>query len=87
MPRIVTDKLLEKIAKGDFQRIKLQGLQNGAFYLLLESADGIFIHENGDGNIKEYPQANHALTWLKRMTKVKEVVIDLKQWQNDVKRK
>ncbi len=87
MPRIKTEDLLDRIAKSDFKRIKLQGLQGGAFYMLLESADGAFIHESSDGNIKEYPHVDHALTWLKRMTSVKEVVIDIELWQDDVKGK
>ena len=51
--------------------------------MLLEGSDGSFIHEHPDGNIKEYPHADHALTWLKRMTGVKEVVIDIELWQTD----
>lgn len=86
MSRIKTEELLHRIAKGDFEVIKLRGLQGGAFYMLLESADGAFIHEGPDGKIKEYPQVDHALTWLKRMTGVKEVVIDIELWRNDAKR-
>ena len=77
MSRITTDQLLERIANGNFNLLKLRGSQGGAFYMLLEGSDGSFIHENSDGNLKEYPQADHALTWLKRMTGIKEVVIDI----------
>ena len=86
MSRIKTDDLLGRIAKGDFEGVKLKGLQGGSFCLLLESADGSFIHESADGSIKEYPQVDHALTWLKRNTTLKEVVVDIEIWRNDAKR-
>ena len=85
MPRITTQRLLERIANGHFNVVKLRGSQDGAFYLLLEGSDGSFIHENPDGKMKEYPHADHALTWLKRMTGVKEVVVDIELWQTDKK--
>lgn len=82
MPRIKTEELLSRIASKDFEAIKLKGMHGGSFCMLLEGADGAFIHENSDGSIKEYPQVDHALTWLKRMTEVKEVIVDVELWQN-----
>ena len=84
MPRIKTDELLERIRNGKFQSIHLKGLQNGSFYILLQCADGSFIHENDDGSMKEYPKADHALLWLRRMTKAKMVIIDIEIWRNDL---
>jgi hypothetical protein len=80
MPRIKTDELLEKLSNGDFTAVKLRAVQNGSFILLLESAGGILIHENPDGSVKEYPKADHALTWLRRMTNVNEIVVDMALW-------
>ena len=85
MPRIRTQQLLERIANGDFNVVKLKGSQSGIFYMLLEGADGSFIHENPDGSMKEYPQADYALSWLKRKTSVREVVLDIELWQTDKK--
>jgi len=81
MPRIKTDELLSKVSRGDFTAIKLKAIQSGSFILLLESADGVFIHENQDGSMKEYPKADNAIIWLKRMTKVNEIVLDLTLWR------
>jgi hypothetical protein len=85
MPRIKTERLLERIAKGEVQTVKLKGLQGGLFCMLLECADGIFIHENSDGTMKEYPKVDFALVWLKRKTDIKEVTIDIELWQQDAK--
>lgn len=85
MPRVKTDELLSRIAKGGFDSIILRGLQGGSFCMLLECADGSFIHENPDGSIKEYPHADHALTWLNRMTGAKHVIVDIELWKTDVK--
>jgi hypothetical protein len=52
--------------------------------MLLECADGIFIHENLDGGVKEYKHVDHALSWLKRKTGVKEIVVNLELWKNDL---
>jgi hypothetical protein len=49
--------------------------------MMLEGTDGTFIHEDSHGNMKEYPKADHALTWLKRMTNIKEIVIDIGLWR------
>jgi hypothetical protein len=81
MSRIRTEELLERIAKGNFKTIKLKALQSNSFVMMLESADGSFIHEGSDGDMKEYPKADHALTWLKRMTNVSEIVIDIGLWR------
>jgi hypothetical protein len=81
MPRISTDEFLSRISKGDFTTIKLKAMQSGSFILLLESADGVFIHENQDGSLKEYPKADHAIIWLKRMTKVNEIALDITLWR------
>jgi hypothetical protein len=83
MPRIQTRELLSRISEGDFTAIKLKGLQDGTFYLLLETAAGSFILENADGSMKQYPKVDYALTWLKRMTNAKEVVVDVEIWRAD----
>ena len=54
MPRISTEELLDSLTSGDRPTVKLKGLQGGSFCMLLECADGIFIHENPEGKIKEY---------------------------------
>jgi hypothetical protein len=87
MPRIRTEELLDLIRKRDFKTIRLRGSQSGSFYILLETTDGAFFHENSDGNIKEYPKVDSALTWLRRMTNVKEVIVDIELWKTDAKRK
>jgi hypothetical protein len=65
MPRIRTDNLLARLASGNGV-VKLKGLQGGSFCMLLECFDGAFIHENNDGTMKEYPDIDNALIWLKR---------------------
>jgi hypothetical protein len=84
MPRIRTDELLERIRNVAYQSINLKGLQNGSFYLVLQCEDGSFIHENDDGGMKEYPKADHALLWLRRMTKAKMIIIDIEIWRDDL---
>jgi len=86
MPRITTQELLQRIATGNFNSVRLTGSQRGTFYMLLEGSDGSFIHENADGSMKEYPHADYALSWLKRKTTVREVVLDIELWQTDQKR-
>lgn len=81
MPRIKTDEFLSRVSKGDFTAIKLKAIQSGSFIMLLESADGVFIHENQDGSMKEYPKADHAIIWLKRMTNVNEIALDIALWR------
>ncbi len=66
MARIRTPELLDLLAQNVFTSIKLKGLQNGTFCMMIETAEGSFIHENSDGSIKEYPKADNALAWLKR---------------------
>lgn len=83
MSRIRTEELLERIAKGDFKTIKLKALQSNSFVMMLEDKDGTFINESSDGSMKEYPKADHALTWLQRMTNLNEVVIDIGLLQNN----
>jgi hypothetical protein len=85
VPRIKTQELLDRIANGDFNVIKLSGAQAGAFYMLLEGLDGSFIHENPDGSLKEYPNADYALNWLKRKTGLREIVVNIELWQTDRK--
>jgi hypothetical protein len=85
MPRITTEELLQRIATGNFDSIRLTGSQRGTFYMLLEGRDGSFIHEDADGSMKEYPHADYALSWLKRKTTVREVVLDIELWQADKK--
>ncbi|HSB27628.1 MAG TPA: hypothetical protein VLE19_07230 [Pyrinomonadaceae bacterium] len=83
MPRIRTSELLELLAEGNFNFLKLKGLQNGSFYLMVENSAGAFIHENLDGSIKEYPRVDDALSWLKRKTSVNSVVVDIEIWNAD----
>jgi hypothetical protein len=84
MPRIKTKDLLERIGKGDFLAVRLNGLQGGSFCMLLECVDGAFIHENLDGSVKEYKHVDDALSWLKRKTELKEIVVNLELWKNDL---
>jgi len=83
MPRIRSSELLKRVSQNDFITIKLKGLQGDRFYLLLEASDGSFILENDDGSMKEYPKVDNALTWLKRMTNLKEIVVDIEIWRSD----
>ena len=83
MPRIRTEELLDRISAGDFTAIKLKGLQDGSFFMMIETATGAFIHENPKGNIKEYPKVENALAWLKRKANIKEVVVDIEIWKAD----
>ena len=85
MPRIKTEDLLDRIARGDLQTVKLKGLQHGSFYMLLECTDGVFIHENADGTMKEYPKVEFALSWLKRKTDIRAVTLDIELWHRDAK--
>ncbi len=78
MPRIKTDKLIERIENGNYKAIILRALPGGTFCMLLEDTDGVFIHENLNGRIKEYPQANHALTWLKSIKDIENIIVDAK---------
>jgi hypothetical protein len=84
MPSIKTNNLLARSSKGDFLAIRLNGLQDGSFCMMLECADGTFIHENLDGSIKVYKHVDDALGWLKRKTGVKEIVVNLELWKNDL---
>lgn len=84
MPRIKTNELLERSSKGDFLAVRLNGLQDGSFCMMLECADGTFIHENLDGNPKEYKHVDDALSWLKRKTGLKEIVVNIELWKNDL---
>jgi hypothetical protein len=84
MPRNKTTDLLERIGKWDFLSVRLNGLQGGSFCMLLECVDGTFIHENLDGSIKEYKHVDDALVWLKRKTGLKEIVVNLELWKNDL---
>jgi hypothetical protein len=83
MPRIQTDQLLDRIGKGDFLAIKLNGLQSGSFFMMLECEDGTFIQENKNGTIKEYAQLEFALKWLKRVTNVRQVAVNIEIWRDN----
>jgi hypothetical protein len=83
MPRIQVADLLNRISEGDFSSIKLRGLQDGSFCLLLEADDDSFILENANGSIKQYPKVDYALTWLKRTTNANEIVVDIQIWRSD----
>ena len=82
MPRIKTNDLLERISKGGFLAVRLNGLQDGSFCMMLECVDESFIHKNLDGSIKEYKHVDDALSWLKRKTGVKEIVVNIELWRN-----
>lgn len=83
MSRIRTEELLERITKDNFKSIKLRAVSGESFVMLLECNDGVFIHENNDGTIKEYPKVDNALAWLRRVTKVNEIIIDIAYWRLD----
>jgi hypothetical protein len=83
MSRLRSEDLLTRIRSHDFTAIRLKGLQDGTFYLLLEGADGSFILENDDGSIKQYPKADNVLVWLKRMTTLNELIVDIEIWRQD----
>jgi hypothetical protein len=84
MPGIKTNDLLGRIGKGDFLALRLNGLQDGSFCMMLDCVDGTFIHENLDGSIKEYNRVDDALSWLKRKTALKEIVVNFEIWKNDL---
>ena len=73
MARITTEALLDRLSSGNFKELKLKGMQDGSFCMLLETTDEAFIDENPDGSMKQYPKVDHALTWLKRMTRAKSL--------------
>jgi hypothetical protein len=83
MPRIKTRELLERIDSGNFNSLKLIGIQNGNFCMMLETDAGSLILENTDGYMKEYPNADNALKWLKRKTKLNDLTVDIKIWNTD----
>jgi hypothetical protein len=83
MARIRSELFLSRVHQNDFTRIKLKGVQDGTFCLLLEAADGTFILENENGSMKTYPKTDHALTWLRRMTNLTEVTVDIEIWRSD----
>ena len=83
MARIQTNELINRISEGDFTAIKLKGVQNGTFCLLLETTAGSFILENADGSMKEYPKVDYALSWLKRKANAKEGVVENGIWPAD----
>jgi hypothetical protein len=83
MPRIGTAEFLNRVANRDFNTIRLKGVQAGSFYLMLETPEDVFILENKDSTMKEYPKVDHALVWLRRMTDLKEVIVDIELWKKD----
>ncbi len=85
MSRLRTADLLQRITAGDYTAIKIKGSQSGLFYLVLEDRDGVWIHENDNGSMKVYPSADHALKWLRRTTKLTEIIVDIEIWMGDVK--
>ncbi|MBO0860674.1 MAG: hypothetical protein J2P21_19765 [Chloracidobacterium sp.] len=84
MPGIRTNDLLERIDKGAFVAVRLNGIQNGSFCMMLDCGDETFIHENLDGSIKIYSDVEDALSWLKRKTGLKEIVVNVGLWKNDL---
>jgi hypothetical protein len=83
MPRIRTEELLNRLASGDFTTLKLRVVSGEVFVMLLECEDGTFIHENNNGEMKEYPKVDNALSWLRRTTKINEIFIDIAYWRLD----
>lgn len=83
MARIKSEEFLGRLAHSDFNQIKLRGLQDGLFCLLLECSEACFILENNDGSVKSYNNLHNVLGWLKRKTDVSEVVINLELWKHD----
>ncbi len=55
MPRIKTKQIIYRIETGRYMAVRLRALPSGTFRILLDDIDGVFIHENLDGRIKEYP--------------------------------
>ena len=53
------------------------GMQNGKFCLMLETEEGIFIHQGRDGRSKEYRRVEDILDWLKRKTQLNKMEIDI----------
>ena len=86
MPRIGTEEFLNRVANRDSKTIRLKGVQAGSFCLLLETTERFLILENKDGSVKEYPKVDHALVWLRRMTDLKEVIVDIELWKKDTKK-
>jgi hypothetical protein len=84
MPRIKSKDLLDKVSEGTFTCIKIKGLQNGKFCMTVESLGEVFIHENVNGSIKEYNRVEDAIRWLKRKSEVKEVIVDIELWRDDI---
>ncbi len=83
MPRIRTEDLLNRLASGNFTALKLSAVSSGVFVMLLECEDGTFIHENNNGEMKEYPKVDNALSWLRRTTKINKIIIDIAYWRLD----
>jgi hypothetical protein len=48
-----------------------------------ECRDGTFIHENSDGSMREYPEVKHTLVWLKRMTDIRQVAVNIEIWREN----
>jgi len=87
MPRIRTEEFMNRVASRDFKTIRLKGVQAGSWYLMLETPEDVFlILENEDGTMKEYPKVDHALVWLKRMTNLKEIIVDIDLWKKDTRK-
>lgn len=83
MARIKGEAFLGRIANGDYNRVKLRGLQDGSFCLLLECSEDCFILENKDGSVRSYNNLHSVLGWLKRKTAVAEVIVNLELWNHD----
>ena len=86
MPRIGTEEFLNRVANRDFKTIRLKGVQAGSFCLMFETPGDVFILENEDGTMKEYPKVDHALVWLRRMTDLKEIIVDIDLWKKDIRK-
>lgn len=83
MAGIQTEDLLDRITKKQFNAIRLRGLQDGEFCVMLIANDGIFIHDNKDGSYKRYRKVENAIDWLKRKTQNNSVEIDITLWKEN----
>ena len=83
MAGISTEEFLDRILEKRFDLVRLRGLQDGEFCLLLVADDGIFIHVNDNGGYKRYRKVENALDRLKRKTRITNVELDIALWKEN----
>lgn len=83
MAGISTEEFLERVAKKQFNVVRLRGLQNGEFCMMIVADDGVFIHRNQDGSHKSYRKVENAIDWLKRKTQLNSIEIDFTIWKEN----